>query len=112
MATDPFAVGRRSDLQSVGQDVREIKQALNLGAAARNQSQGNVPARYQIYPMRSWATTFATLPTPGDAGVGARVVITDITDDEYAVGRGGTVTMGNGANKSPAWSDGENWVLD
>lgn len=111
MATDPFPVGRRTDLQGLSQDIREIKQALNLGGAARNLSQGNTPARYQIYPLRRQAAAFASLPTPADAGVGAEVVITDVTDEEYAVGRGGFVTIGGGLNKDCAWSNGDNWVL-
>lgn len=91
--------------------INGIKDVLNLGAGSINKNLGNVPARYQLYPLKSWATTFATLPTPDDAGVGARVIITDITDDEFAVGFGGTVTVGGGLNKAPAWSDGANWVI-
>lgn len=111
MATDPFPAGRRSDLQSMSQDILEIRQALNLGGAARNQNKGNVPARYQVFPLRSLAVSFASLPAPSDAGVGARAIITDVTDDEFAVGWGGTVTLGTGTNKSPVWSNGDNWVI-
>lgn len=112
MATDPFVLRKNyTTLNELGVRVNLIKQVLNLGAAARNQNSSNVPARYQLYPLRSWATTFVTLPAPSDAGIGARVIITDVTDDEFAVGWGGTVTVGGGLNKSPAWSDGTNWII-
>lgn len=91
--------------------INGIKDVLNLGGGSINQNLGNVPARYQIYPLKSWATTFATLPAPSDAGVGGRVIITDVTDDEFAVGWGGTVTVGGGTNKAPCWSNGTDWVI-
>lgn len=94
--------------------INGIKDVLNLGAGALNQSKGNVPARYQLYPLRMWSSLFGGLPTPDDAGYGARVIITDITDDEFAVGFGGTVTQGSGVavgNAYPCWSNSVNWVI-
>lgn len=112
MATDPFNVGRRSDLQAISEALREVMQALNLGGAARNINQRNVPARYVVYPFRSMAGTFASLPAPSDAGVGARAICTDITDDEVAGDYGtGVISMGGGPHTRPVWSSGVNWHL-
>lgn len=91
--------------------INGIKAVLNLGAGAINQNSGNSPARYQLYPLKRWATTFATLPAPSDAGVGAKVIVIDVIDDEFAVGWGGLVTQGNGTNKVPCWSNGTDWVI-
>lgn len=111
MATDPFDVGRRYDLNSLGQQVREVIQALNLGGASRNQSRGNVPARYQFYPFRSLVCTFAQLPALSDCGVGVRAVVTDVTEEEAAEGFNGVVTIGGGTFTRPVWSNVLFWHI-
>lgn len=111
MATDIFKVRKNyTTIAEAGARINHIKDVLNLGAGVINQSKPNVPARYQLYPLRAWVTTFASLPAPSDCQ-GARAILTDVTDDEFAVGWGGTVTLGNGTNQSPVWSNGANWVI-
>lgn len=112
MATDPLRVNRNTDLQKVARDVQFTRESLNLGGARVRISARNVnPAVYRTYPFRSLTTTYALLPSPGDTGAGSRAVITDVTDDEAAVGWNGTVTIGGGANTLPVWSDGIDWRL-
>lgn len=115
MATDPFRIQRRYDLQSLGEAVHRIAQGLNLGGVAVNQNQGNVPARYQVYPLRSYAVRLDQLPAPSDAGVGARAVITDSIyayipyGGPDAAGMLGIEAVGGGDEKAPVWSDGVMW---
>lgn len=84
---------------------------LNLGAAPINLSAGNVPARYQLFPLRSWPTTFATLPSPYSAGTGARAVVTDLLEDEADGGFHAIVTTGGGTHTRPVWCDGTYWRI-
>lgn len=111
MATDPFTVRRHTDVNRLSESIQVVMEAFNRGAGRRRISARNVPGVYQFFPFRSYATAFAGLPTPGDAGVGARVVVTDVRDADAVNGFNGILTGGGGTTPLPAWSDGTYWRI-
>lgn len=52
------------------------------------------------------ATTVAGLPSPTDAGEGAKAHVTDATATTFA-----SVVAGGGANSVPVYCDGTNWRI-
>ena len=58
------------------------------------------------YPAVNPVFTVATLPSAGDAGVGAKSFVSDASAPSF----GATVT-GGGAVAVPVYSDGTNWKV-
>lgn len=109
MATDPIPVRRRYDQQSLSEAVQVIAEALNLGGRAINKAVGPAAVLNVTYPLRSLSTTVLSLPTPSDAGRGARAIVSDATVTHKS--GVGDVVEGGGSNVVPVYSDGDYWLI-
>jgi hypothetical protein len=79
--------------------------AVGSGTGAQTQTTG-LTVKAGTAVLTSY--TVANLPAAGTAGAGATAFVTDASTT-LLLGLGGTVT-GGGANKTPVYSDGTNWI--